>query len=326
MKLVTVIVPIYNVADYLPRCLDSIVGQTYTDLEILLVDDGSTDASGCICDEYASRDSRIRVIHKPNGGPSVARNVALDMMTGELLMMVDSDDWLQADAIERLCQIMAHTGADIVAGGWRKVYSDTVPDIYRPTPERRCKHFTSEQALSHIFYQKGQLMGKRGYLTHSPWGKLYSSRLFKKIRFPVGLIYEDLAVAFDLYGQCNHVVFTESQFYNYLQRPTSFMGGFSSCRTQVIGILEDLEHRIEAEQPDFLPAVQSRLLSASFNVLLLCPQSPEYAEVTERCWSHIRRLRLRCFFDRQVRIKNKLGVLASLVGRKNLVRLFGQSR
>ena len=115
---VSVIVPVYNVADYLPQCIDSIVRQTYTRLEVLLVDDGSTDSSGDICDQWAARDARIRVIHKLNGGLSDARNAALDVMTGQMVMMVDGDDYVSDDCVETLVKLMDDTQCDVAIGQW----------------------------------------------------------------------------------------------------------------------------------------------------------------------------------------------------------------
>ena len=114
--LVSVIVPVYNVAPYLEQCLDSIVNQTYRNLEIILVDDGSTDESGAICDRYAEQDSRIQVVHKENGGQSSARNVALDMMTGEWVLFVDSDDWIELNTLELLFE-QKDERADLVEFG-----------------------------------------------------------------------------------------------------------------------------------------------------------------------------------------------------------------
>ena len=121
--LVSVIVPVYNVAPYLEQCLDSIVNQSYRNLEIILVDDGSTDKSGAICDRYAEQDSRIQVVHKENGGQSSARNVALDMMTGEWVLFVDSDDWIELNTLELLLE-QKDERADLVEFGVNLVYSN----------------------------------------------------------------------------------------------------------------------------------------------------------------------------------------------------------
>ncbi len=314
---VSVIVPVYNVAQYLPQCLDSIVRQTYRQLEILLVDDGSTDNSGDICDQWADSDPRIRVIHKPNGGLSDARNAALDVMTGQLVTMVDSDDYLQLDAIEQLCRLMSESDADVAIGGYREVVADKVHDITLPTPLATPQQYDGEQALRTMLYQHG--------LTHSAWGRLYRSRLFDGIRYPVGMLYEDLAIAYDLYRHCSKVVYSDSQFYNYLQRPTSILGSFSAKRADVLDILERLERRVAADEPQLLPAVQSRLLSAYFNIMLLCPDDEQYQQLVDRCWQGIGRLRWSRFCDSQMRLKNKMGIMASLVGKTNFMRLFGRN-
>ena len=119
--MISVIVPVYNVEKYLRQCLDSIVAQTYRDLEIILVDDGSIDASGAICDEYAVRDSRIKVVHQPNRGLSSARNTGLDLVSGEYTFFIDSDDWIHEKALERLLLAQAKTNADLVLCNYQRV-------------------------------------------------------------------------------------------------------------------------------------------------------------------------------------------------------------
>lgn len=128
--LISVIVPIYNVAPYLADCVDSIINQTYTNLEIILVDDGSTDGCGAMCDEYAQKDARIRVIHKQNGGQSSARNAGMDIMTGEYVAFVDSDDWLRNDTYSLCMDIFAHSTVDVVKFGFLQVYPDQTTSGY----------------------------------------------------------------------------------------------------------------------------------------------------------------------------------------------------
>ena len=130
--LVSVVVPVYNVASYLEQCLDSVVNQTYKNLEIILVDDGSTDGSGAICDRYAEQDGRIRVVHKENGGQSSARNIALDMMQGEWVLFVDSDDWIELNTLELLFE-QKDERSEIVEFGLNVVYSNNV-ECYINTP------------------------------------------------------------------------------------------------------------------------------------------------------------------------------------------------
>ena len=311
--MISVIIPVYNVERYLDRCLQSVVEQTFRDLEILVVDDGSTDSSGQLCDQWSEHDSRIRVIHKTNGGLSDARNAALDVMTGEFVFMLDSDDWLQRDAIAVLHGLLVDHGADIAVGGWREVYEDAeMPET--PSAPAQPRIYTRYEALRDIFYQKR--------LTHSAWGRLYRAELFDGIRYPVGRLYEDLAIAYPLYSRASKVVQVDTPLYNYLQRSTSILGTFKRQRTDVLDILDALEREVATAEPALLPAVRSRRLSAHFNILLLCPKGDEWADVRNRCWQGIRQLRAGCFADPHIRAKNRLGILASLLGRRAFLALF----
>lgn len=310
---VSIIVPVYNVAAYLPQCLDSIVGQSYAHLEVLLVDDGSTDGSGDICDQWALRDSRIRVIHKANGGLSDARNAALECMTGTLVMMVDSDDYITPDCVETLVKLLDDTRCDIAVGQWQ-MFDDHTQSQPHNRGNGRVTVFGRDQAIEHIFYQDT--------LTHSVCSRIFRASLFERLRFPVGMLYEDLAVAYPLMLQVSRVAFTTRVVYLYRQHPSSITGHFTRQRTHVLDILEALEEQVARDNPQFLPAVQSRLLSACFNIMLLCPRDGAYNDIIDRCWRGICRLRWHCVTDRRVRAKNRLGILASLVGKMVFLRLF----
>lgn len=313
MKKVTVIVPVYNVVDYLPQCVESIARQTYAHLEILLVDDGSTDGSGLLCDEYAAHDPRIRVIHKANGGLSDARNAALDVMTGELVMMVDGDDYITDDCVETLLRLLEETGSDFAVGRWRMFDdADGLPDD--TTDPDQITIYSQDQAIKKVFYQDT--------LTNSACSRLFRASLFDQVRFPEGLLYEDLAVVYPLLQQVKKVAYTNHLVYYYRQHQSSITGHFTMQRTHVLDILESLEQRLAHERSQYLPAVKSRLLSAYFNILLLCPSTDEFRAVVDRCWKGIKRLRWGCLADIHVRIKNKLGIVASLAGKQPFLWLF----
>ena len=311
-QLVSVIV--YNVEQYLPRCLQSIVDQSYRNLEIIVVDDGSTDASGNICDEWAQRDTRISVIHKPNGGLSDARNAGLDAMHGSLVMMVDSDDWLHTDAIATLLRLMLDTDADIAVSPWREIDERHATEPQPTLEASGYEVFTRKQVLESIFYQQA--------INHSSCGRLFKASLFDGLRYPVGLLYEDLAIAYPLYRRATKVVLAKQRLYNYLQRETSILGHFKRQRTDVLDILDHLQQQVSRQEPELEPAVRSRRLSAHFNILLLCPGGDECADVTQRCWNVISQLRWSCLTDSKVRAKNKVGILASLLGRNLFTRAF----
>ena len=314
--LISVIVPVYNVDEFLDACLQSIVDQSYPRLEILVVDDGSTDGSGNKCDRWAERDERIRVIHQPNGGLSSARNTALDAMSGDWVIMVDSDDVLHPDAASTLLDAIRREQADIVVGDYVVIYDDERPKW----PADTASHGTAygqHDALLAVFYQQG--------LTHSAWARIYRSSLFDGIRYPVGQLYEDLAIIYPLLKKCDKVVKIDKVVYGYRQRRNSILSHFSPRRADVLQILEELE--TDTVDDRYVDAVRSRLLSAYFNILLLSnnDKSSDHKQLQERCWAGIKRLRGKCLFNPKVRLKNKLGILASYPGRVFLCSTVGRN-
>lgn len=315
--LISVIVPVYNVEDYLDQCMESIVGQTYPHLEILMVDDGSTDNSGTLCDQWAERDQRIRVIHQENGGLSAARNTALDAMSGELVIMVDSDDVLHPDAVSILLQAIQAHHAEVAIGSF--VVFDG-KDVNWPTitSENTVRHYDSQAALKAIYYQDK--------LTNSSCWRLFKASLFNDVRYPVGKYYEDLAIVYPLYKKCSLVVGIDDAVYGYRQRNDSILGRFSLKRADVLDICEQLERQVQTEDVELLHAVRSRLLSAYFNILLLSYQDKEqdFKELQDRCWKGIKRLRHNCLIDSNVRPKNKAGIIASYLGRTFLCDILGK--
>lgn len=317
--LISVIVPVYNVKDYLDQCLQSIVGQSYHNLEILLVDDGSTDGSGGQCDRWASRDTRIRVFHQPNGGLSAARNTALDAMQGTLVTMVDSDDVLRANAIETLLHAMGKHAANMVVADYVPFYDDGEPEWPSQPDEVTTHHYDQFHAMQAIFYQQG--------LTHSAWGRLYQASLFDGIRYPVGKYYEDLAIIYPLVMKCGRIAWIHYTAYGYRQRRDSILDKFSPRRADVLDICEQLERQMQTFDYEYLPAVRSRLLSAYFNILLLSnkDKTTDHSRLQDRCWQGIKRLRSGCLADKNVRLKNKLGIMASYLGRGFLCEVVGKN-
>ena len=319
--LISVIVPVYNVRPYLDQCLESIVAQSYRHLEILVVDDGSTDGSGEQCDRWAERDERIRVIHRPNGGLSAARNSGIDVMQGELVMMVDSDDVLHTDCVTLLLNAIQTLDADIAVGGYKPFY-DGEQDLFNDidtTSAPATRIFNQREAILAVLYQQG--------LTHSAWGRLYKSSLFDNVRYPVGKYYEDFAIIYPLLIQCRRVATIDTRIYGYRQREKSILQTFSPARAAVLDIGEQLAQETLKDDPEYARAARSRLLSAYFNILLLSRQDHEndHHSLQDRCWNGIKRLRRDCLLDNRVRTKNKAGILASYLGRWFLCSVLGRN-
>ena len=317
--LISVIVPVYNVEGYLDQCMESIVSQSYRHLEILVVDDGSSDSSGAICDRWAERDERIRVIHQPNGGLSAARNTALDVMKGQWVIMVDSDDVLHPEAASVLLDAILRDNADLVVGDYIIVNDNEEPQWPDKHEEISHRIFSQQEAILAIFYQCG--------LTHSAWARIYRASLFDGIRYPVGRLYEDIAIIYQLLKKCEKVVKIDACVYGYRQRESSILGNFSPRRADVLDICEELENLTQSDDEQYVKAVRSRLLSAYFNILLLShhDKSGDHKKLQDRCWAGIKRLRLGCLFDKNVRLKNKLGIFASFMGRNILCSVIGHN-
>ena len=195
--LISIIVPVYNIEDYLPRCIESVLNQTYTNLELILVDDGSKDKSGEICDEYCKNDERIRVIHKENGGSSSARNAGINVAKGKYLGFVDSDDYIEKDMYERMVEAIASTGCNIIQVSRDEKDEDgnRLPDICE-MPETQIQ-YSSEEFMRELLLHKGDC----SFCT-----KLLNRDLFNKNKFPTGVLNEDFHLLVKMLRQGETVV------------------------------------------------------------------------------------------------------------------------
>ena len=231
--LISIVIPIYNVELYLRRCLDSIIHQTYSNLEIILVEDGSPDKCGDICEEYKLQDNRITIIHKVNGGLSEARNAGLDIATGEYIALVDSDDWLETNYIQILYDLIKNYNADISICNLHIVYND---DEIINNNNVVVVEYTNIQALEQYFAEYSLEM----IVAHC---KLYKADLFKDIRYPLGKIHEDEYTTYKLLYSANKVMFTTSCLYYYFQRSDSIIGAGFNLNGRY-NYLEAIEERI----------------------------------------------------------------------------------
>lgn len=212
---ISVIVPIYNVEKYLEKCIVSIVNQTYKNLEIILVDDESPDNCPEICDKWAEKDSRIKVIHKKNGGLSDARNAGLEVATGDLIGFVDSDDWISVYMYEMLKNALDSTGADVAECNSIMVYEGDVTED-KKNSDCNVKSYTAVQSL--------KLLATEKKFRHTAWNKLYRRSVIGDIRFEVGKIHEDVFWTYQIFGRSKNVTKVEDNLYYYLQRQNSIMG------------------------------------------------------------------------------------------------------
>lgn len=225
-KKISVIVPVYKVEPYLSRCLDSIINQTYRNLEIILVDDGSPDRCGEICDEYARQDSRIRVIHKANGGLSDARNHGIDVAIGDYIAFVDSDDYVATDMYEKMLARLELDNSDMVVCNYYRFDEGSAPpkDGYIQLPDRV---LTQDEAFDFYLQIGGDYV--------SAWNKLYKRTIFDDLRYPVGKIYEDTFVIHEVLNRCARISHLNEQFYYYVMRSGSILHATFSTKNLDIG-------------------------------------------------------------------------------------------
>lgn len=319
--LITVIVPIYKVEQYLSLCIESILKQTYTNLEIILVDDGSPDQCGKICDCYAKVDSRIKVIHKINGGLSDARNTAIEIMNGNYLLFIDSDDYVAENHIEHLFNLIDETKADMAIEIWQTFYENTFPSVNKSEKEIK-EIITPEKALTKMFYQKD--------FDTSACAKLYKRELFNGIRYPKGLLYEDLFTTYRLIQQCEKIVYSNHKGYYYLLRNTSIEGApfkplkYESC----LKVIEQLENDKISMSSNVQKALDSRIVSFVFHILLEIPNESKYLNMRKHLMTIIKQKRHKVIWDMQARLKTRLACLMTFGGLK-LVQIFasyGKSR
>lgn len=220
--MISVIVPIYNMEKYLKRCLDSIVNQTYSDLEIILINDGSKDNSKEICDDYAKKDKRIRVIHKDNEGVSAARNDGIDAANGEYLAFVDSDDYIAPDMIERLYNNTKAYNADISICD----FCATTDTNCVGTKSNSVVSMNADLAIKHLYID-----ADIGFVIL--WGKLFRKEIFDEIRLPKGIkCAEDNYISYKLLYKANTITFEKSKLYMYFQRADSETKTFDSSSAE----------------------------------------------------------------------------------------------
>ena len=240
--IISVIIPVYKVEKYLDRCINSAVNQTYPNLEIIVVDDGSPDRCPQLCDEWAAKDSRIRVVHKNNGGLSSARNAGLDLCQGEYLCFIDSDDWVSNDMVEVLLKHCQTNQTKLAICGRYDIYEELDRQIIGKNP---CQDnvIDPKTAVSQM------LTGKE--FDCSAWGKLYHRSLWQNVRFPVGRIYEDIAVLYKVVLTTDRVAIVSKPMYFYLKRPDSITASsFSEALLDYPYNTRKLLYDIQENQPD----------------------------------------------------------------------------
>lgn len=276
--MISVIVPVYNVEPYLRQCIDSMLAQTYTDFELILVDDGSTDHCGVICDEYAQKDNRIRVIHQKYGGVSAARNAGLNAARGEYIAYVDSDDVILDNYLEKLLSIALAQQADISVCGMMTFADGRTPNLVS-CQNASVEVMTGRDACMSIYRMDGKV-------PVMAWGKLYRTSLFKGIRYPAGRIHEDDATTPRVLYNAGRVAITTAQLYLYRQRAESIMGrGFSAKRFEImLAIDENMAFLNKRGEKDIFDAAIIFKKKAHYLCILNAYQAEIQKQIPKEYW------------------------------------------
>lgn len=302
MDLLSIIVPVYNVEEYLKRCLDSVINQSYKNLEIILVDDGSTDSSGSICDEYAARDNRIRVIHKSNGGLSDARNAGLEICRGEYIGFVDSDDYIELDMYEVLYKFaIVHrldvcmcSSADVIDG---KVINSSLFDAYV------CD--SKERIINDLF------INNRGGTSITVWSKLFKKYIFENIRFDYGKTYEDCFFILKWIEKTDRFGRISDNKYYYVKRQGSITNQklFKESMLDVVEAFENNFNTISDKFPQSLASAEYRLLWAYRTAIISiinCADYENHRAVIQCLQDKMKKIVWKFMFANYITCKNKL--------------------
>lgn len=248
---ISVIIPVYNTAARLPACLDSVLSQSHGDLEVILIDDGSTDGSGAVCDQYAAGDGRIRVIHQPNTGAAGARNAGLQAATGEFLSFVDSDDVLEPGAYGHMLDLLQRYDGDVVQCGFREIG----PAYSRDRIPGKGRSVLGAQEYLALFV--------RDWTCDLLWDKLFRRCLFDGIRFPEGHRIDDAYVTYRVVMKADRVLRDDRVVYRYRPLPTGIMGSPESARQILLDRVDCLQKRrkeVIAQFPALRPVYDRHFL------------------------------------------------------------------
>lgn len=272
--MISVVIPVYNVEPYLEECVESVLNQTYADLQVVLVDDGSTDSSGSICDNLALRDRRITVIHKANGGLSDARNIGTAAAMGEFIFYLDSDDYLNTNAIKTLADTQTIHDADVVIGNYFYTYGDHEEEAISEMDT--CCSFKREEAIKHLMIGKIQTFA---------WGKMIRTEIAKEHRFPVGLLFEDHFWTHLIFQDSNTIVCIPQPLVHYRQRNDSISYTFTEKR---LDIIKGWEARISFLQEKYPQLLALYLNRCAHDIVLLAWLTLTRMRHNKQCFKLIR--------------------------------------
>ena len=240
MPTISVIIPAYSVEKYLDKCMNSVLNQSFTDFEVLLIDDGAKDSTVQLCDKYAEKDTRVKTYHKKNGGLSDARNYGLERISGKYVTFIDSDDYIDDNYLKYMYDLILKENAQICMVQGQLLLENEEPHKF-PINVEKC--VSTEEAI--------RMMLLRKEATHTSWGKLYDVSLWENIRFPKGQNYEDYATTYHVFSKATRVVYSDAKLYYYIQRLGSIMHDACSIKTlSVLDVADNVSEYLLTKWPE----------------------------------------------------------------------------
>ncbi len=306
-ELVSIIIPIYNVEDYLERCLNSVVNQTYKNLEIILVNDGSTDRCKKICDDYQKKDDRIKVIHKENGGLSDARNAGIEIAKGEYISFIDSDDYVSNDYIEYMYNMIKNTSSKLAICGVKEVWAHTTIVEEAHT---KSESLTAKQTLRNLLLDQG--------IEICAYAKLYHRDLFKEIRFPKGKVYEDSAVMYKLIMLADKIVYGDKKCYYYIARNGSISKhkDFNLNENDYIKHTNEMLEFLLKKFPDLEVPIHRFDINSKFRILkMLMFTKPRNVKMEKEYIKYIKKYQKEVLKFSETPKKDKIAIILINIGR-----------
>ena len=310
--LITVIVPVYNVEKFINRCITSIINQSYKNLEIILVDDGSTDNCGKICDDYAKKDNRIKVIHKENGGISDARNTGVSVAKGKYVTFIDSDDYVKYDYIEFLYNLIIKNKVKVSICSHTVLYN-TGLKIEKETEEFSV--LDAKTVVRRILYDDG--------IDTSVWAKMYETTLFNNIKYPKGKLFEDAAITCRILSICEKIAIGSKSKYFYMIRSDSITNeNFNVKKMDLITSTKEMGEYIIKKYPDLQQAVERRIMYAYLSTLSQLANSKEkHLKEQKEMMEYITKNRKKVLKDKNIPKRDRMALEVTKFG-FNIYKIF----
>lgn len=305
--LISVIVPVYKAATYLRQCVQSVLKQDYSQFELILIDDGSPDESGKLCDEYAQKDTRIRVFHQPNQGTAAARNCGIEAAKGDYITFLDADDYLLSGALSYLLSLLEEHDAEISIANFYTVYQNRKTPWRKPDEKTEC--LSGIEAVENLLYTVD--------FDASTWGKLYRSSIFQKFRYPINHLYEDVASTYQILLGANRVAVGHEPKYCYVKHPLSVVTSpFQISNMDMLDVCRDIfSYVYRHELTDLYPAARRKLLYACFYLLKTMGDSyKQYPQECKELMCIYRQQRRSVFLDPKAPKRDKAAILCLTMG------------